>query len=930
MIKYNIINPTASRPTVGDSESLSNFGVIIPKDVFRAARNTTVLDMHLRQAIQDRPYHYFNGSAEHLLLDPLARIVCSGGDPIQFMLQLAKDTNAVSKGLSMMGSKIAITSVSQTFSSLLPNTKIPNQFDRPLEANAKGDEVLKSGLSVFSTFFDSLMTSKTARDTIFKTFRSPNPAIKPGNTVTGNPTNDTIASMFDMFEVFGMAGKRQPLFGSDITPVLAKRFSIEHYLFSDPSGKLQAYEEDSRIASAIWYLMYDQIVKTPESYDAALPVVPPSPQDSQVAAQVLKLLGTFTHTSISAAMSPLYMEAVVQCKLLSELLEFLSTGPVYDEDALAKCRKMLGECNEMITEHAYSPVISLANATFDYVKKLTAARYLLPEFTQTYYSVNGEKPFDRMKLPTSILPPAGFRGSIPDCQRIVEFGGLDLPMVFADVRRKTEEVLAQLIAMSQLRTTLHSGMASQYGNVITHLDTLGNLTRDPALGQLEYPTPTKVYITPSYIPKYALLANSTPDWIFSSRNLMYAPFFPIAFQYDQIQKNMGQQAFAWDTEVNLPPSPATGSDFACLMLPYPYVADCTSRSIANNISSVGQQLAASPHHPMKQVTDYFTPLFHALSSGLNKHEVIANSVASMFSIYKKKLKSKSAARFDDASAWDVITPQVPFIYGYPTKSLLTANAPWASNTAYPCTKEHVYISRDGMFMAVLHRALPKPTSLAYVPFTLEGGIKVSLPVNQNSYNKALSEISRSAISQPESFYSSMFERLSVATMENNLLEVKSWSPSFAYYPHLFVANRHVTSASGVILSAVPRMLQRLTLVSDDAAPYGGVMSYFHTPVIGFDPLDELEAITSAEIAIDINGEIKKKENKGIVSASDTTIPVTKLNTDLDVVQKVNEAPITPDEKTKPSGELETTQAPPIGPYNPEITDKDVETNPNAD
>lgn len=108
------------------------------------------------------------------------------------------------------------------------------------------------------------------------------------------------------------------------------------------------------------------------------------------------------------------------------------------------------------------------------------------------------------------------------------------------------------------------------------------------------------------------------------------------------------------------------------------------------------------------------------------------------------------------------------------------------------------------------------------------------------------------------------------------------------------------------------------------------MSYFHTPVIGFDPLDELEAITSAEIAIDINGEIKKKDNKGIVSASDTTIPVTKLNTDLDVVQRVNEAPITPDEKTRPSGELETTQASPIGSYNPEITDKDVETNPNAD
>lgn len=932
MIKFNIINPTSSRPTVGESESLSNYGIVVPREVFRAARNTTMIDIHVRQAIQDRPYHYFMGSAEHLLLDPLASIVAKGGDPLSFMLQLAKDLNAVSKGISLMRSGVGVKTISQVYSSLLPSTTTPGEFVRAVEESDKsGEMVSKTGLGVFSNFFSDLLTKQGARDNIFKSFKVPNPTIVPGIPITKIPTQDTINRMFAMFEVFGMAGKRQPLFGEEITPVLARRFTVEHYLFTEPGTKFRAYQEDCRVASAIWYLMYDQIVKTPESYDAALPIVPPSPQDSQVAAQILKMLGTFTHTSISAATAPIYMDAILAIRQLNELVEFLSTGPIHDPEEVAKIKKTLNDCNAMVTEAAYAPVVSLSNATFDYVKKLTSARYLLPEFLTSIGTVAdpNAKPFGRMDLPTEIALPENFRGTVDNCERITEFGGMDIPVILEDVRRKAADLQAGLIQLAQMRTTLHSGMASQFGNVITHLDTLGQLTPDPVLGSLEYPSPTRVYITPTYVPKYKLLANSLAEWAFSSANLMYKPFFPIAYQYDQIQKNMGRQAFAWDTEVNLPPSPATGSDYACLLIPYNYVDDCSSKSISNDIASVGQELSSSPHRPMKQITDFFTPLFHALNSGLVKHEVLANAVSSMFSIYKKTSKTSKAAAFDDAAAWEVIKPQIPFVYGHPTSSLLEANAPWASNTSYPCKREHVHISRDGKFMLVLHRALPKPTTLSYVPFTLDGGIKVSLPVNRTSYTTALAEVSKSKFTDPETFYSAMFERLLVAKLKNNLVEVKSWAPSFAFFPHIFVTNRHVTSATGAMLSAVPQMMQRLVLSTDDAAPYGGVMSYFHTPVIAFDNADEMEAVTSPELSIDINETIKSQSSKAVVNTEDTGLPTTKLNEEAEPIQKVNEVPVDIATHTGPEGTIIASNPPAVGAYDPEITDEGAKTNPNS-
>lgn len=934
MIRYNIINPMTSRPTIGDSESLSNFAIIVPKNVFRSARNTAMLDIHVRQAIQDRPYHYFMGSAEHLMLDPLAKVISEGGDPINFMLQLAKDTNAVSKGLSLMRSKIGISTIGQVYSTLLPSTSDADRYLRP-GANDKGEP--KSGLSVFTSYFMDLWTSHSARETIFQTFKSPNPTIFPkAKPIIGNPSLNAIQTIFQSFEIFGMAGKRQPLFGSEIEPVMARRFAIEHYLFSSPNVdrkgaeiKLKNYNEDLRVSAAIWYLMYDQIVKTPESYDAAMPVVPTTPQDSLIAAQIFKMLGTFTQTSIAASTAPLYMDAIITIRGFSEMLEFLSTGPIHDEEAITKTKRIISECQEMISEAAYAPVISLANATYDYVKKLTGARYLLPEWVTTTESVNGDMPFSRMELPTAIELPKRFNGSIKGMQRITEFGGLDIPKIVEDLKRRASQAQAGLIQLSHLRTTLQSGLATQYGGVITHLDSLGSMTQDPALGTFEYPTPTKVYITPSYIPKYTTLDNGSSEWCFASGNYLYKPFFPNAYQYAAIQTNAGRQSFAWDTEVNLPPSPATGSDYACLLVPHNYVADCSSKSIANTIASVGQQLAASPHHPMGQVADYFTPLFHALISGLNTPEVLANAVASMFTIYRRKKTATSAATFNSAAAWEVIKPQAYFIYGHPTSSFLEANAPWTKEEKFKCNREHVIMDKKGEFMLVLHRAIPNPTNLAYVPFTLAGGIKISLPVNAAVYANALKEINDSDYSNPDTFYEAMYSRLQQAQLENNLIRVTAWSPAFAMYPHFFITNRNVTSSAGTILSALPQMMQRLSLSSDEAAPYGGVLSYFHTPVIGFDPSDELEAITTQDISLDINSEIKKQSSKGVVNSPGTDLPHTQLNEDAQPMQEIKEVKAEVPSATGAKGSIEVSATSSPGTFNPTIEGKQVETRPVA-
>lgn len=915
MFRLNIFDPTSTRSSIGDGSSLSNFAVVVKSEVFRATRNAALLDLHVRRSIQDRPYFYFRGAAEHTMLTPLATLISQGGDPIKFQLDFAKNLNAIAKGIAMVGrGKPSISALIATLA-LVPKTDAPGEFYRSTDKSTG----MKSGLEVFSDFFEKLWESQQTRQTILKTYKSPSFKITGAQTIAANPVATTIEETLKMIEIFGMAGKAQPLFGQDITPILADRFMVENYLFSASKNK---YEEDCKVSASIWYLMYNQIVRTPESYDAAMPLIPPTIQEAQIASQILKLLGTFTHTSIAAATAPVYIDAVIAIKQASELVEFIQTGPNYDSESIDKIKKMLAECENMITEAAYPPIVTLAKSSFDYVKKLTSARYLLPEFISDYKSTVEEVPFSPMARPTAVLVPENFDGEVKNAQRLVAFGGLDIPQLLENTKRRVFELQAGLIQISQIRTTLQSGMASQHGSVVTHLDSLGHMEADPTLGseELHYPEITRTYLTPSYIPKYKEAANGTPEWIFS-RDYMFKPFFIAPFQFQQLTENTAKQYFSWDTEVNLPPSPATGAEFATLMIPHTYVSDILTRSYTNDIASVSQFLNTSPHRPMRDLADYFTPMFRAISTGLNTDTVIANAVASMFTLYKKK--KKSVGKYNDAAAWEVIKPQVPFIYGYPTKSFIDANAPWTTDDRFICTERHVQMSSDGSYMAVLHRAVPLPTKLSYIPFTMEGGIKVSLPVSTDAYSKAMMEVPKSAKTNPDTFYSEMYSRLSAAITKNNLTRVRSWSATLAAFPHIFVTNRHISDGANIILANLNHLTQRMTLHSDEAAPFGGVLSYFTSPLIGFDLKDKDEAVTTSETTIDVGSEIARKSSasKAVVNAENTELPKAQ-HSDIEPINKVVDTPTELPSSTEPDGSnsIEKPESP--GTFMPEIDDSD--------
>lgn len=849
------------------------------------------------------------------MLHPLANLIMSGGDPIAYFLQFAKDLNAITKAVSLARSKTPIVGIAQIYSSLLPSTKISGEFNRTM--GAQTGEPPRQGLSIFTDFFSTIMTSHDARMTLLKNLKSANPKISPPMAVASDPNISQIERTIQNIEIFGMAGKAQPLFGDDITPILASRFSVEHYLFSDPvaKGKLgSSYEEDNRVAAAIWYLMYDAIVQTPESYDATLPLVPPSPQDAQIATQILKMLGTLTHTSVAVSTAPLYLDSMISLMQAEELLEFIKTGPIVDDDLFGKCSKALDASKAIITENAYAPIVTLARSTFDYVKQLTGARYLLPEFLVKYSSTIGETPFTPLKITPTIKPDATYRGYVDNAQRITAFGGLDIPQLLANLSRRIFDIQAGLIQLSQVRATLQAGLPSSHGSVIYHLDSLGLPHRDPPLSTdvFEYPDITRTYLTPSYVKKYVLSDNRMPRWNFSD-GYLFKPFFSNPFHMSQLQQNTAVQAFSWDTDVQLPPSPATGAEFAALMIPFNYTSDCAANNINNDIASVGQFLAMSPHRPMKDFADYFTALFRSLSTGLNDPEIIANALASMFSLYRRKKKGTGVGKFNDASAWEVVKPQIPAIYGYPTSSLLMANAPWTSDAAYECTINHVLVAPDGSYMLVLHRAIPKPTALTYIPFTMKGGVKVSLPISQVSYSAALSKI-HSTATTPASFYSEMFRALSSLTVDNGLMRIDSWAPCVAYYPHIFVTNRHVTSSSGSILSALPYLTQKLALVADDAAPFGGVLSYYQSPLIAFDLADEDEAITSSSLELDLIGVLRKR-NAPVVDMGDPEVPKTE-HSDEPPVNTPVEAPVELPSSTNADGSQAAGDVPPVGSFDP--------------
>jgi len=945
-----VFDPSNIQSTFSYGESASNFAAIIPTSVTRSLRQSILLDMHVRRSVQDRPYDYFNGAAEHLMLAPLSNLIMGKTDkPINFFLEMATDFTSISRAGLIGKGKTTGTAFSQVISGFLPDLSTgaaAGTFVNP------GNSGTSYGFDYFSTFYAQLMNSSSARKSVFKTLQDGSFVNK--NMQFPSRTPEFIQNQITTMEVFGMAGKRQPLYGAQVERIQNQRFVVESYLASVVNNP---YDEDNLFAAAMWYLMYAQITRTPESYDSTFLAHPIATTDSAVLQPLLSLCGTLAQTAFTVGTSPVYLDAYLAIKYIEEAVEFLQTGRIYVPEESSKVLDYLSKAKAIISEQAYAPVLTLGNAIFDYLKKLTGARYLLPEFFTDYKSVlNSSKrtPFSALRQSLEVVVPNGYNGARPFSQRVTEFGGIDMPNILLMLQSKSSDLLSNMIDYSHIHDTIVQSLTKPSGSVVTHLDSLGSIDADPALGALEYAQPTRVYMTPSWIPKFKKLANSQLQWQLSTYQYKY--IFPHGLQLSKLQNNLASQYFAWDTELNIPASATTGSDLGFLMVPQNYVEDCYSNSLGNDISSVGAYLSSSPRRPMSQIADYFTPVFQALSSGLAKPKVVANSLSSMFFLYQAVSPPTSDdaaasmyAQWQKEGAWTPVTPQIPFIYGYPTTDLMSLNEPWARNTRFPASIEHIKVSDDGRFMLVLHRALPKPQTLSYYPFMLEGGLSISLPVSREifitAYNAArakdlMSQNTADALDIPGATrFNSEFQRiLRGVTPTGEVYQVKSWAPVVSLFPHIFVTNRHVERMQDAMLPHIFTLPTRYVLNKEPSTPYGGVLAFNLNPVVSFDITDMFNAFETNEPTIDIQKDLKTAKSKGTVNVQHDNELELKKPHDVETLGTTHEVVTDPKFSTegnvnsKNFGKTKTTKNPPIpgagtelsssedGPSSSEITD----------
>lgn len=895
MERFKVLRPNATESAFGYGDDTSNYATVVSVDFVQRLRNTVLVDLHVKQLMQNRPSFTFYGSAEHTLLAPLSEAILTGEAPVSLLFKLAQTTGGLSRMLGLGRSKAGVGTISQLFTNLLPSLKTPGVYEYPW---ADDKTKPKNAYEVFGAFLSAALQDPKTRETVFKTISRPTYKFQPNLDVDLPSDVAIMQQMINSLEIFGLSGKRQPLLGSDGDPVLSMRFNIEDFLTADPKDKAAM---DNQFTAAIWYMMYAQIAQSPESYDAAMPSVPVTPQDGVIASSVLSLLGSLTQTAFSAASAPYYTDLLITIKFLEETVEFLETSPYCPADIVTKIRGQFSQAREKITDIAYPPTVSYSNTLIDYMKKLTGARYLLPGFIAEWTSLDGKiKPFSPLTYKNIVDIPGKYRGSLKGMQKVVEFGGLDMPRLLMEIYRRASECVSQAIQYKQMYDTYYSGLAMPRGSVLTHLDSLGTLDADPRFGTLEYPNPTSKYLVPSYIPKYVRTSNDELRWSLSDH--VYKLIFPVGFQIDKLTQNLPQHHFTWDTVVKLPPSPSTGSDYSCLLIPFNYIEDTTSQNIANDIASINHYLSGSKNRPLSSIADFFTPIFHALLTKLTPEASIANALGSMFTLYKAAKGGKGdMANLND---WTLISPSIPFIYGYPSATLCEVNAPWnPTNKAEP---RHVKMSPNKDFMIVLHRKVPKPHNLSYFPYTMAGSVKLSMPVRSDIYNNARLRALKALNDKPgsaDAYYVQFCQEIKKQTVTNELITVTHWSKTFAFFPHLFVSNRHVHSMSAVAAVAYPSLIQRLSLTTDAHAYLASVLTYIEMPVIGFSEADDLEAISTPDMIININDEVETKKVKAVVEAKEAPIPTPKLE-ETTVINKEEMTERTADEQTDAVGKTE--------------------------
>lgn len=887
MIRVKIIDPSVTDASFGYGDNASNFAIVVPSNFFVEMRQAATINLHLKRSIQKRPYYFYPGPAEYLFLNPMAATI-NVNEPVnvnfqQFLADVMSNFMSIAHLIRSNKGKFPSGVLAQTLVGVVPDLSTTTGFVdgfAPIDTD-KGKKYA-SGYEVFTPLIHDILSSPKHRKRLLSSTMASDFSFKNGSKGTAYPftqvkNQDIIQGMINALEVYGTAGKGQQLMGQNIKQALATRSIVEKYLFASPGGsgaQSSAMSADNQFAASIMYLMYNQIVDSPESYDSVFPAIPTTAQDSSVISPISMQVGSLVKTISGVFSSPMVFGAFIAHRQLSELLEFLETQPNSQTDAISSIKASLASIKSDLSAIAYAPITTLANTVYEYVKRLTSARFLLPEFMSSYVSSTGGKPFAPMPniIPTVISPT--FKGLVPNSTRIVEFGGFDMPYILGLLKQKVADLHSVTNQAVHLNNGILNATSTIGGDYFTHLDNLGTLTDDPALGVIAYPSPTKIYICPTYMPRFKVKANGLYQWFLS--DTLYKNNLLLGRQTMQLRRNSAVVHFAWDTEVNIVASPSTGANFATMPVPLTYVDDCYAQSVSNTASEFSIHMARSPHRPMKDIADFFLPLFQSLEGAMVKEDVIANAVASTMFLYKST--GVGSGDFDDATSWEIIPPQIPFIYGYPTTSLMTVNKPSTQVASYKCTVNHTFISNDGTYMAVLHRAVPAPMPLSYIPFILTGGMTVSLPVSTDIYNQCFSEAAKLALArsqsivEPKMVFSQLMEKLQEVRLSNDLVVVSGWARSYAMFPHIFLSNREARIPLTSIITDANGLLQRMKSTDDANRPYGGIRTFYPTPVDYVEIDDEQKGIYEADASIDLMAEIKSKSGKGTSSSGSSSTP----------------------------------------------------------
>jgi len=886
MQKLKVYVGGSTQASFGYGDDTANAGIIVPDAFIRTVRDSLVINVNARRSLQVRPQRSYDGAAEHMLLMPAAKIAMSSADPIVYMMQLAKHSSIIAKSVASLGNKMTISAFSQILADLQPSTTIPGVYD------VYGTGV---GYPIFLRFINELTTNYVARQNVYKTMTSPGFTFKPpvwqSAPITANVINDQLMAL----QRFGIIGQRIPILGRDSDPLTAARFMCENYMFSHPASNA---ESDQRLAFAAMYMSYDAIAKSEASYDAAFPVVPPTSNDQALPSSYLNMLAHLTKTALQCASLPTLIDVRIKVRMFTDALEFLQTGPHYAPELIAKANATLATINDMLSSISFGPDSSIASTVVEYLKSLTSGRYLLPEMFRGFKNSSNNLPFDHLPMPSIIDVPVNYPGYMRAAQKVVEFSGMDVPRLIANINDRLSDLKAALIDLKAEFHGLESSFTMGMGAPFNNLDSMvGSSIVDTGLGEFKYTSPTAVSLIPTYIPKYVRDPQTQQQkWILGDRR--YSPFFPLGFHYDQITMNCRNIQFAWDSEVSLPSTPSTGSDLAKLLLPHDYVSISLSNSIPNEIGPVGSQLAALPNRPMAAITDWFTPVFQDLATGMVKPDVVANALLGMFTLYRRAFPDEKTPSYNDEFAWQLIDPQIPYVYGYPVKPFTNANAPWSKT--FPATVKHAKISDDGQFMLVLHRAIPTPSVVKYIPFTLRGGLRISLPVNAQVLNAALKLAQTQTHEDEKSYYSAVMASVTSYSPSNGLIPVTAWGKAFQFFPHIFFSNKFDSRAATHFQTLGSSTFARHRIAKDDMQYFGYNLQYYNMNIVVMEPNDEAEAYESPSLILDIS-EDNKGKYKAVAPPSGT--PPTAQHIEVTDHSVTHEEEVSSSASTASSGDL---------------------------